>query len=536
MSRISALFTADASGLKAGSAEASRAMAKLRGDVSAMKSSMDSLKNLVGVQTFALLGRMATDAARGLISMASSSAAAIDSLSKLATRTGRTYEEMASLEMAGNLAGVGVDKLAGALTRSDRMFDAARSGSQQAQSAFARLGLDMEELGNMSSQQRFEAIAAAIAQLPDPAARAAVAMQIFGRSGVEMLPMFGGISEAMEQARIDAERFGLALSSGQGQNVEAMNDSITRAGYAMQGLVTQVVAQLSPAVKEVVDWFTGLFELAGGETIGTAIVDAFWNAGEILARAVDLMSAAVSPIIEGFASVFTYFGEAAGLFGGSIDGWALATEMFQRAISLFEGIAKAFVAGFQAIIGAFAKIGEWILGAIASAVEMIGYSSATLREMQVNAGREGDAMLNSAIDWGNAAGENVANAFSYTFQPTQLGQDITNGMTGGSESMVERWRAEQKAANDAAKKAAEDTGKAASDSMSAGLAGSIGKLAEGLQANSVEGRKEMLRLMYGGGDSVQEKQLKEQRESNQHLEGINESLDNLDVGVEAFGF
>ena len=480
-------------------------------------------------------------AASGLYNMAAASAAAIDNLSKLAERSGRAYSEMAALEMAGNLAGVGVEQMAGAMDRADRLFDAARNGSQAATQAFTRLGLDLENLGKMSGQARFDAIAKSIASLPDPAARTAASMQIFGRSGAELLPMFMGMADAMQQAQQDADRFGLSLTNLQGKDVEGMNDAFTRAGYAITGVITQVEAKLAPAIKTVVDTFTQFVSDAGGVSIGSAIVDAFWNAGEILARSLDLMSAAVAPVIGAFSNVFNYFAEVltgSGGFSETINWWGVATEVFQRAVSLLEGIFKNAIAGFQAIVGAFAKVGEWLLGAMAKAVELIpmmGKYADDIRAMQAGTGDFADSMFDGAMAWSAEAGKNVANAFSAEFKPTQLGSQITGGMTGGMESFVERWRkTQEQAAADSARGLNQGNKDGVGGALGAAVSDGLGKLAQGIRADSKEGRQEMLRLMYGGGDDIDQKQLKAQERAADAGERMADFLEENLTGFEAY--
>jgi hypothetical protein len=320
-----------------------------------------------------------------------------------------------------------------------------------------------------------------------------------------------------------------------------MNDAFTRAGYAISGVVTQVTAKLAPAIKTVVDTFTQFISDAGGVSIGSAIVDAFWNAGEILARSLDMMSAAVAPIIGAFSEVFNFFAEVltgSGGFSETINWWGVATETFQRAISLLEGIFQNAISGFQAIVGAFAKVGEWLLGAMAQAVDLIpmmGKYADDIRAMQEGAGDFADSMFQGATEWGQAAGESVSNAFSTDFNPTELGAQITGGMTGGMESFVERWRkTQEQAAADAANGLNQGNKDAAGSALGAAVSEGLGKLAEGIRADTTQGRQEMLRLMYGGGNNIDEKQLKAQERAADAGERTADFLEENLTGFEAY--
>jgi hypothetical protein len=366
-------------------------------------------------------------------------------------------------------------------------------------------------------------------------------MQIFGRAGAELLPLFMGMGDAMQQAQQDADRFGLSLTKLQGKQVEQMNDAFTRSGYAISGIVTQVTAKLSPAITTVVDTFTKFISDAGGVSIGSAIVDAFYNAGEILARSLDLMSAAVGPIIESFANVFTFFSDTMsgpGGFSESIDYWAVATNVFQRAVSLLQGVFQYVESVFKGMIGGLANIVQLLLGALASAADILpgmGAFADSVRDMQAGAKDFASTMITSADSVWNEAGANIANAFSTDFKATDLGAKITGGMTGGMESFVERWRkTQEQAAADAAKGLNQGNKDAAGSALGAAVAEGLGKLAEGIRADTTQGRQEMMRLMYGGGDGIDQKQLKAQERAADAGERTADFLEENLTGFEAY--
>jgi hypothetical protein len=160
-----------------------------------------------------------SSAISSITGMAGAASESVDQLSKLSRRLGTTYSELAGLKLAGDLAGVGIESIATAMTKADVALVKAQSGSKQANAAFATLGLTTEQLAGMSAADRFEAIASAIAKLPSEAERSASAIALFGRAGAGLLPLFEGGAEGIRQAREEAQRFGLTLTNAQGRNV-----------------------------------------------------------------------------------------------------------------------------------------------------------------------------------------------------------------------------------------------------------------------------------------------------------------------------
>ena len=529
-SKIAAAFTMNTSGMEAGSRRIQKSFTDIAPAIRRLEAGLAGLNRGVNTLVFTQLAGLATKAAAGLGRMATASASSIDNLSKLSQRAGIAYADMAALEMAGNLAGIGVDQMANAMSRSEKMFDEARRGSASATEAFQRLGLDIADLDKMSSGDRFESIATAIAGLPDPAARAAAAMQIFGRSGAEMLPMFAGMADAMAQAQADTQRFGLALTDLQGRNVEAMNDSFTRAGYALSGMATQITAEIAPAIEAVATMFTDLFQPGSAEAFADSVLQMGWDFVEVIGRGFDLAMSLAKPVVENFQKVFSYFGGMLPGWGETIDWWAVSVEVFQRAISLFQGIGTAFVAGWKAIVSSLASVASKILEGAAFLARYSGFSDteATLSNMAESAARTSQRLWQEANADAAQAGELMGNAFSETFQPTEMGTLFAEGATGGFEDRLEAMRAEWEADRAKAKEEAEQQRNAVKSAAS--LAFVTPDFQSALDVRSKEGYAGLLKSLWGpGATSLQQLEVAERQV--EVLEGIQSNTE--DMGLEA---
>lgn len=508
MSRISAMFTADTSGLSAGTKQAAASLRGMAGDVAALKRSMSTLTGINAAQLFGQITSGVIGAAKAFAGLASDSAGTIDTLSKMAARLGVSYEEMSGLSLAAELAGVSVNTLAGAMTKTDRAFIEAQRGSKTATDAFARIGLSIDQLGNLDAAGRFDAIADAISQLPSPAERSAAAIALFGKSGAELLPLFQQGANGIRESAEWAQRLGVSLSTVQGQNVEKMNDSWTLVQTSLKGIVQVITAELSPAITAINEAWLGLFSADGVASIAGTITTAFWDAAEILARGMDFVSYAFTPVLEAWNAATAWLGEVIGAWTGTIDWWSVAVETFQRAVSLLQGVGSAFIGGFQAIVGSLAKVGSWLVGGIARGVEALGYESKGLRDAQRGLDSFAKARFDSAFKWGDTAGELTANAFSRNFQATELGVKLANGFGGGAEAAVEKLRRGRDELVEGGNRVAEEVKGVGRDVAAAFST----KLASAVDVRSKEGVKEMLRLMYGGGDNVEDQQLAAQQD------------------------
>ncbi len=113
-------------------------------------------------------------------------------------QTGVAVGSLAILQQAFEDNGVAAEKAGTSVAKMQRtIVDAAQQPTLERLIPFRQLNLDVNELLKLKPAEQFNAIGAAISAIQDPAVRSATAMQIFGKSGAELLPVFvGGIDDA----------------------------------------------------------------------------------------------------------------------------------------------------------------------------------------------------------------------------------------------------------------------------------------------------------------------------------------------------
>lgn len=446
---------------------------------------LNALIAIQGAQLFASIARTVSSAVRSLVNFGQAQAEVIDGNSKLAARLGMTYGELAGLGLAAELSGVSMDQVAAAATKADVAFVKAANGSKQARAVFDRLGLSMEQLQGMSAAERFDAIAASIAALPTEAERAAAAVAIFGRAGAAMLPMFAQGAEGIAAARREAEAFGLTLTNEQGQNVEAMNDAFTRAQQAIQGVVGQIVAYLSPAVEAVTTAFSDFIGSVGGANIGQAIGDALLQGAQFFAEIADAVIANIGSVWEYAASVaagwfqtFTFAGQIVSAFAGV--GRLLQT--------VFLGVVRTALTPLMFVIEQAARLLSYVPG-IGSTADTVANTVAGFRS----------GLDQSIADSASATVENFGNAINGS--AAGFGQ----AAAGPFSSMIAdaRRRADEAAKN----KDTANRQTVGPQAVAPALPAASTEAIKATDSTSKEGIAEMFRLMRGEGATVQEEQL-----------------------------
>ena len=505
--KVRAVFTASTSGLTTGVAAAGSSMKRLQGDVAGLRGSLNTLTAIQGAALFGSIASAASSAARSLIAMGQASAGTIDQVSKMSARLGMTYGELAGLAHAANLSDVSLETLGNAATKLDVAFVKASQGSATAQAAFAKVGLSVQQLQGMSAAERFQAITTAIAGLPTEAERAAAAVQLFGRAGAGLLPLFAGGAEGIRQATEDAQRFGLTLTNLQGQQVEGMNDSFTRAGAAIEGIIQQTTAYLAPAIENVATTFADLVGSVGGANIGQTI-------GEALLAGADYIAGVADYFISGITTAWEYVSQV-----GSQ--WNAVWDYAQRAASFFAGVGDVFRGGLAAAILGVTGPLQLILTAIKEAAKLLGFESSTLDAAVAGIGGFNSSIVNSINESAASAAKNFGRAFGEGGTGNAAGEAVVGPLQTMVRQSIQEARTAA-AATDVAPKATiiPETKPAAIEAA---------KGAQAIDSRSKEGLAEMFRLMRGDTGDVQERQL-------DALERIAANTDDMGEDVTEFAF
>jgi len=184
--------------------------------------------------------------------------ARIDAARKAAASIGIATGELMTLRFALGEAGVSAESTDRALQKMVRTISEAATTGKGATATIENLGLSVGELGNMSAKDAFFAIVDAISRIEGSGARATAAFQLFGRTGMELLPTFTSSADVLRESAEFAERFGFNLSEIDASAIEQANDALGRIGTVMEGISVQISARLG---KQVLAFGIGLLDV-----------------------------------------------------------------------------------------------------------------------------------------------------------------------------------------------------------------------------------------------------------------------------------
>ena len=185
----------------------------------------------------------------GLVAGLKNVAGEMDRVSKAAQKIGTSTETLSALEHAAKLADVSAQSLQTSLGRLARGLDEARSGSGAAADAFARLKIDPSTFSDPADAMK--AIAERFATMPDGVTKTALAMQLFGKSGADLIPLLNAGASGIAEMEAEARRLGITFSTETGRAAEEFNDNITRLQAGLRGFMVQTLSPLIPVLVEV---------------------------------------------------------------------------------------------------------------------------------------------------------------------------------------------------------------------------------------------------------------------------------------------
>jgi len=255
---VSTKLTLDSSGFNKGIKSAESSVAKF-------KSSAGSAAVTGIAAGFAAAGAAAVAMAVGIKKALDIGGA----LSELSARTGVAAGDLRVLQMAFDRTGVGAEKVGPAINKMQKAIVEAGQGSKTAQDALGNLGLSVSQLSAMSPDQQFAAISKAIGGLSDPAKQATAAMQIFGKSGGEMLALFQDSGALGDAARAIGSQ--AALLTKNANMFDRASDILNTVGSKLEGFFVGVADQVVPAIMPLLEAADGIDFAGIGQGIGKGI-------------------------------------------------------------------------------------------------------------------------------------------------------------------------------------------------------------------------------------------------------------------------
>ena len=285
---------------------------RLGNSMQGVQGKVKNLRGSVGRLGGAFKALFAAAAVGGFASVIKGAIDSADSFQKLEVRTGIAAEKLMGYVEAGKLADVSQKQLEVGLKTLARTQVEAADGVKTYADTYAKLGIDVKNVnGDLKpTDQLLGEIADRFADLPDGPEKAAAALDLFGKSGVDMITMLNGGSAALEE-------FNFGLSGEFAQNAAFYNDEVTKLGREFEKFKLQLVDALLPALTQITQSFATLFDEGTNlEPLFMVIGASIRGVAAVVFSTIKLVDALIKIITDGGAIVVKVL---SGDFTGAIE-------------------------------------------------------------------------------------------------------------------------------------------------------------------------------------------------------------------------
>lgn len=274
---------------------------------SKIKGTLGSLTGFASKFTLGLTGLGGALSLAGLGAGIKNIANMASGISDVAAQTKLTVREVMIFQQAFKDAGLSTESLSIAIFQMDKNLIAARDTGGELEMVFKRLGLNIEELTELSTAERFLKISSAIASLRNESEKTRAAMQIFGKSGAAMKGIWADNTAFASAERLLGQM--PALFEKNAALWDSISDSIGNVGIKSQQFFAGFLDQNDTAIRRILDAYESVDLTGFGARVGAKLQETFdkFSKGDIWGGVVSGMST----IWQGFKSGFEIVTELA---------------------------------------------------------------------------------------------------------------------------------------------------------------------------------------------------------------------------------
>jgi len=175
---------------------------------------------------------------------------AADETNKMAQKIGVAVKDVAGLQLAFRQAGIE----GGALQTSMSKLSVAIANGND---ALVAMNINTRNTDGTlkSTRQVLGEVADKFKLYEDGASKTALAVQLFGRAGADLIPLLNAGSDSLDQFDEMARKLGLTLTAETAARAEKFNDTLDLMGQGFKGISMQVAADLLPTLEGLADQF-----------------------------------------------------------------------------------------------------------------------------------------------------------------------------------------------------------------------------------------------------------------------------------------
>ncbi len=301
-------------------AELRRDLAAIRTDIAKESAGWKRALSDVGVGfkeafTFAAVDTAITGVVAGIQNAARELLTTFDTIADGALRIGVTTEEYQKLGFAFQLAGSNAEAMEGVILKMQKTLG---DGSKATRAAIKELGLSFEDIRGQNPADQLRSIIEALAEVEDPAKRAALGASVLGRGWAEAGVLIGEGAEETRKLMEAADRLGVVLSDNTVQAGARFNDQLDIMKLQGKALLADFMGPILDGFARLGEEFDDTTTKAGETGKAMEFLRRTSRAlGQIVAATIDIFAAQVkingiwaTTLIQNARDVFAVYNKA----------------------------------------------------------------------------------------------------------------------------------------------------------------------------------------------------------------------------------
>lgn len=326
----------------------------------------------VGATAFAAIGTASVATTKALWDGVNATAQYGDQIDKTSQKVGMGTEAYQKWDYAMKISGTEMANCTVGLKTLTNKLDDFKAGSSGATAIFERLGISLEDVSSKSREDIFQTTVYALQNIEDATEKAAIANDLFGRSGQDLMPMFNLTNEELDSLMKEAEDYGMVMSEEAVKSSAAFQDSLTKLQGSFKGVTNGIFSNLMPGLSTAIDGFSDLIAGVDGgkEKIQQGMSQVMTQIIESVPKVIELIVGLAPDLImalaEGLKSVAVMLSEGdtvETIINALIDGIiAIAPTIIESAIVIIIKLAEGLIKAIPKLLAAIPKI----IGAIIS--------------------------------------------------------------------------------------------------------------------------------------------------------------------------
>lgn len=173
-----------------------------------------------------------------------------DKLGETSEKLGISTEKLSAWGYAAKLSGTDVETLSGGLTKFNKFLAESSDPTSKQADLMAALGIATKDATGqlLKAEQLLPQLAARFASMDNAAVETKLAMELFGKSGAELLPLLNRGADGMQELEQRARQLGIVVSGETAQAAGAFNDKLDDMVEVARGLALEMAGKLLPSL------------------------------------------------------------------------------------------------------------------------------------------------------------------------------------------------------------------------------------------------------------------------------------------------